>query len=90
MSGRPSLIRKLAGCFLLGLGVLDLLLPILKGVLLIALGLFILRDQFDGAREGMANLRARWPRQVAGVERLEAQLVGWGERQVERVRRLLS
>ncbi|WP_431272739.1 hypothetical protein [Dankookia sp. P2] len=59
------------------------------GILFLALGLFVLRDQYDWAREGMAKLRARWPRQVEGVEALEGRLVGWSRRQAERVKRLL-
>jgi len=89
MGDGPSLARKLAGFGLLGLGVLGLVLPILQGILFLALGLFILRDQYDWARDGMAKLRARWPRQVEGVEAMEARLVAWSRRQAERVRRLL-
>jgi hypothetical protein len=89
MGDGPSLARKLAGFGLLGLGVLGLVLPILQGILFLALGLFILRDQYDWARDGMAKLRARWPRQVDGVEAMEARLVAWSRRQAERVRRLL-
>jgi uncharacterized protein len=89
MGGGSSLARKLAGFGLLGLGVLGLVLPILQGILFLALGLFILRDQYDWARDGMAKLRARWPRQVDGVEAMEARLVAWSRRQAERVRRLL-
>ncbi|TCZ55248.1 PGPGW domain-containing protein [Roseicella aquatilis] len=84
-----ALVRKLAGFGLLGLGVLGLVLPILQGFLFLALGLFILRDQYGWARDGMAKLRARWPRQVEGVEAMETRLVGWGQRQGERLRRLL-
>jgi uncharacterized protein len=89
MGDGPSLARKLAGFGLLGLGVLGLVLPILQGLLFLALGLFVLRDQYDWARDGMAKLRARWPRQVDGVEAMEARLVAWSRRQAERVRRLL-
>jgi uncharacterized protein len=89
MGGGSSLARKLAGFGLLGLGVLGLVLPILQGILFLALGLFVLRDQYDWARDGMAKLRARWPRQVDGVEAMEARLVAWSRRQAERVRRLL-
>ena len=85
----PSLARKFAGFALLGLGVLGLVLPILQGILFMALGLFILRDQYGWAREAMAKLRARWPRQVKGVEAMEARLVDWSRRQAARLRRLL-
>ena len=89
MPGGPSLTRKLAGFGLLGLGVLGLVLPILQGILFLALGLFVLRDQYDWARNGMAKLHARWPRQVEGVEAMEGRLVAWSRRQADRVRRLL-
>lgn len=89
MPGGPSLARKLAGFGLLGLGVLGLVLPILQGILFLALGLFVLRDQYDWARNGMAKLHARWPRQVEGVEAMEGRLVAWSRRQADRVRRLL-
>ncbi|MFC7476571.1 hypothetical protein ACFQS7_19550 [Dankookia sp. GCM10030260] len=89
MAGRPSLTRKFAGFGLLGLGVLGLVLPILQGILFLALGLFVLRDQYHWARDGMAKLRARWPSQVDGVEAMEAKLVAWSRRQAGRIRRLL-
>ncbi|MFZ4410592.1 MAG: PGPGW domain-containing protein [Paracraurococcus sp.] len=89
MAGPPSLPRKLAGFGLLVLGLLGLVLPILQGILFLALGLFILRDQYGWARDGMAKLRARWPRQVDEVEALEARLVAWSRRPAARLRRLL-
>jgi hypothetical protein len=89
MPGQSSLTRKFAGFGLLGLGLLGLVLPILQGVLFLALGLFVLRDQYDWAREGMAKLRTRWPRQVEGVEAMEGRLVAWSRRQADRARRLL-
>jgi hypothetical protein len=82
--------RKVAGLGLLVLGLLGLVLPILQGVLFLALGLFVLRDQYGWARRGMAKLEARWPKQVTQVEALEARLIAWGRRQAERLRRLLS
>ena len=85
----PSWPRKVAGMGLLVLGVIGLVLPILQGGLFLALGLFVLRNQYPWARHGMAKLEARWPKRVAQVETLEARLIGWGQRQTERLRRLL-
>lgn len=81
--------RKLLGFGLLVLGVAGLVLPILQGVLFLALGLFVLRDQYAWARRWMGKLEARFPRQMAQVERMEAGLIGWTRRQGERLRRLL-
>ena len=86
MPGRPSLTRKLAGFALLGLGALGLVLPILQGILFLALGLFVLRDQYAWAHRGMDWLRRRWPRQVQGVEATEERMIAWFRRQSERLR----
>lgn len=85
----PSWKRKVAGFGLLLLGMLGLVLPFLQGVLFLALGLFVLRDQYPWARRAMARLQARWPRAVGGVEAMEARLLGWTRRQGDRLRRLL-
>lgn len=81
--------RKVVGFSLLVLGVAGLVLPILQGVLFLALGLFVLRDQYPWARRWMGKLEARFPRQMGQVERMEARLIGWTRRQGERLRRLL-
>ncbi len=86
MEYRPSLKRKVAGFALLFLGAIGTVLPILQGFLFIALGLFVLRDQYAWAHRGMDWLRRRWPRQVQGVEALEARMVAWFRRQGERLR----
>ncbi len=86
MEHRPSLKRKAAGFSLLFLGVIGTVLPILQGFLFIALGLFVLRDQYAWAHNGMDKLRRRWPRQVEGVEAMEARLIAWFRRQGERLR----
>lgn len=86
MEYRPSIKRKAAGISLLFLGVLGTVLPILQGFLFLALGLFVLRDQYAWAHRGMEKLRRRWPDQVAGVETLEGRMIGWFRRQGERLR----
>ena len=86
MEHRHSLKRKAAGFSLLFLGAIGTVLPILQGFLFIALGLFVLRDQYAWAHRGMEKLRRRWPDQVAGVESLEGRLIEWFRRQGERLR----
>jgi putative transmembrane protein PGPGW len=86
MEYRPSLKRKVAGFSLLFLGAIGTVLPVLQGFLFIALGLFVLRDQYAWAHRGMEWLRSRWPRQVQGVEAMEARMVAWFRRQGERLR----
>ncbi len=90
MQYRPSWKRKSAGLALVVLGLLGTVLPILQGLLFIAVGLFVLRDQYAWARNAMERLRQRWPRQVEGVEVLEVRLIGLGKRQAKRLRHLLS
>ena len=86
MEHRPSLKRKVAGFSLLFLGAIGTVLPILQGFLFIALGLFVLRDQYAWAHRGMDWLRRRWPRQVQGVEATEERMIAWFRRQSERLR----
>ena len=86
MEYRPSVKRKVAGFALLFLGALGTVLPILQGALFVALGLFVLRDQYAWAHRGMEKLRHRWPDQVARVEALEGRMIGWFRRQGERLR----
>ena len=90
MEYRPSIKRKAAGFSLLFLGVLGTVLPILQGLLFLALGLFVLRDQYAWAHRGMEKLRHRWPRQMEGVEAMEARLIAWFGRQGERLRLMLG
>ena len=89
MPYNPSWTRKCAGFTLILLGALGTVLPILQGVLFLALGLFVLRDQYPWARFGMDRLRSRWPRQVEGVEALESRMILWGRRQSVRLRQRL-
>ena len=87
--GAPSLTRKAAGISLLFIGVLGVLLPILHGGIFLALGFFVLRDQYAWARRGMAWMRERWPGVTNRVETMEAGLIAWSSRQGARLRRLL-
>ncbi|WP_135467672.1 PGPGW domain-containing protein [Crenalkalicoccus roseus] len=86
--GRPSRTRKAVGFALLGLGGLGLVLPVLQGGLFLALGLFVLRDQYPWAHRGMEWARRRWPVATGRLEALEARIFAWGGRQARRLRAL--
>jgi hypothetical protein len=86
---RPCWKRKTAGWSLLTLGVLGFVLPVLQGALFFALGLFVLRHQYGWAHRGMEWARRRWPRQVEGVEGMEAKLVERGRHGWRRAGRLI-
>jgi hypothetical protein len=88
MEFRPSIRRKAAGIALLVLGVLGLVLPFLQGFLFLALGMFVLRDQYAWAHRGMEWIRRKWPNVVPAIEEREARLVAWGERQGAKMRGL--
>ena len=90
MEVRRSLARKVSGFSLLVLGVLGLVLPILQGGLFLALGLFVLRDQYAWAHRGMEWARRRWPDAMGKVESLEARLIAWAGRQRAKLRRVLA
>lgn len=86
MEYRPSLNRKIAGWALLVLGVLGLVLPILQGVLFLALGLFVLRHQYAWAAERLAWAERRWPQTVAKVEGMEVRMIAWARDRANRLR----
>jgi hypothetical protein len=89
MTPRPSWRRKVAGIGLLVLAFIGTFLPILQGGVFLVLGLFVLRDQYRWAHRGMEWTRTRWPGPAAKVEAMEARLIAWGNRQGERLRRLI-
>jgi hypothetical protein len=75
MQYRPSLRRKCAGWSLIALAPLGGLLPVLPGVVFLALGLFIMRHQYMWAHRGLAWTESRWPSTVAKVEVMETRLI---------------
>jgi hypothetical protein len=86
MEFRPSVQRKALGISLLALGVLGLVLPFLQGFLFLALGTFVLRDQYAWAYRGMAWIRGKWPSIIPAIEAREQQAIAWSDRQWVRVR----
>ena len=71
----------------LGLGVLGLFLPILQGVLFIAIGLIILSRHAAWAERLLARLKARYPRAGGMFVRAEVMAERWLHRIARRVRR---
>ena len=87
---RPSLPRKVTGWSLLVLGVLGLVLPFLQGFLVLALGVFVLRDQHIWAARRWGWVEGRWPQHVARIQEMEASACRRLAGAAERVRRLFS
>ena len=79
---KPDRGRKLLGWFFMVLGVAGLILPFLQGFLFLALGVFVLRDQYLWAANRWAWVQGRWPGAVSKIESMEvsmsARLAGWG------------
>jgi hypothetical protein len=80
LNPRPR--RKALGWSFLTLGVLGCVLPFLQGFLFLALGVFVLRDQYLWAANRWAWVQGRWPGAVARIESTEAsvntRLSEWG------------
>ncbi|HEY8612325.1 MAG TPA: PGPGW domain-containing protein [Roseomonas sp.] len=80
LNPRPG--RKVLGWSFLVLGVLGCVLPFLQGVLFLALGVFVLRDQHLWAANRWAWVQGRWPGAVSRIESMEgtvsARVSGWG------------
>lgn len=87
---RPSLSRKVLGLGSIAIGPIGLLLPILPGFLFVALGVFILRDQYVWAHRGVGMIRNRWPQAIPAIEEREQRALAWFARKTAPLRRLLG
>jgi hypothetical protein len=85
---RPSRRRKAIGIGCLCMGPVGLILPVLPGFIFVGLGTFILRDQYLWAHRGVGVIDRRWPHLIPGIEAREEKAMAWGDRQIERVRRM--
>ncbi|MFH5923944.1 PGPGW domain-containing protein [Roseomonas xinghualingensis] len=80
LSPRPR--RKALGWSFITLGILGCVLPFLQGFLFLALGVFVLRDQYLWAANRWAWVEGRWPNAIHRIEALERssleRISGWG------------
>jgi uncharacterized membrane protein YbaN (DUF454 family) len=68
MLQRTALI--VSGWIALAVGVVGLFLPVLPGVLLLLLGLWLLSHEYPWARRWSAELRRRFPATMRRLQRL--------------------
>jgi len=87
---RPSLSRKFIGLASIALGLIGLILPIMPGFLFVALGVFILRDQYVWAHRGVGMIRNRWPQAIPAIEDREQRAMAWFARKTAPIRRLFG
>lgn len=74
------LIKIAVGWIFLALGVLGLFLPVLQGVLFIAIGLSILASEQPWAHALLHRLRRRFPRFAAAFDDARHRMAGWTHR----------
>ncbi|HLO77148.1 MAG TPA: PGPGW domain-containing protein [Magnetospirillum sp.] len=85
MSPRASrLIKIVVGWFFLVLGVLGLFLPILQGVLFLAIGLAILASEQVWAHRLLTWLKRRFPRFAKQFDQARHQSERWGHKLLHR------
>lgn len=84
---RPSLPRKVLGILCLLMGPVGAVLPIVPGVVFVALGVFILRDQYLWAARGVEMIRGRWPQMMPAIEEREKRMLDWCRAKFGRFRR---
>jgi len=83
---RPCRRRKAIGIGCLALGPVGIVVPILPGVVFVALGTFILRDQYAWAQRSVGAVDRRWPELLPMVAAREQRAMDWGNQKIDRVR----
>jgi hypothetical protein len=64
--------RKLFGWSMILVGIAGLVLPLLNGTLFLAIGLYVLKDDYVWAAKAIDWARRRFPRQAASMDRGQA------------------
>ncbi|WP_424810864.1 hypothetical protein [Roseococcus sp. YIM B11640] len=86
MEFRPCPRRKAIGIGCIALGPVGLILPIMPGFIFVALGTFILRDQYAWAQRSVRVVDRRWPHLMPSIVERESRAMAWGDRQITRVK----
>jgi len=79
--------KILAGWGFLLLGVAGLFLPVLQGFLFLAVGLYILRDEYAWAQRTIDWMRRKFPRYAAQMDQGRDRAAAWLQRWRRKVRR---
>jgi uncharacterized protein len=66
-----KILTYIAGWFFILLGVVGLFLPILQGILFIAIGFLILARESRWAKRMLVKLRRKYPKQYERLEKLK-------------------
>jgi uncharacterized membrane protein YbaN (DUF454 family) len=74
------IIKLAIGWFFIVLGVLGLFLPILQGILFLALGFSILATEYVWARNCLEWLRRRFPKSANAFDRAKDKSEAWIKR----------
>ncbi|WP_376093471.1 PGPGW domain-containing protein [Roseomonas sp. CCTCC AB2023176] len=90
VSLRPDRGRKILGWSFIVLGILGCILPFLQGFLFLALGVFVLRDQYVWAAERWGWVARKWPGVVGPVEGLEQRMADRFSRWGASLRRMIG
>jgi len=64
----------IAGWFFILLGIVGLFLPLLQGILFIAIGFLILSRESQWAKSMLVKLRRRYPKQYEKLEKLKQKI----------------
>lgn len=82
--------RKAFGWSMLAVGVAGLVLPILHGTLFLAIGLYVLKDDYAWARRTIDWARRRFPKQAQTMDQAQEKAEAYLKRTRRTLRRYYS